>query len=63
MHNFAPSFSALLHKYCEKVTFEPKCNFLFLFHIVNIITKISAAEAYLILKNTEMNGNHYGKQN
>ena len=23
MHNFAPSFSALLHKYCEKVTFEP----------------------------------------
>ena len=34
MHNFAPSFSALLHKYCEKVTFEPKCNFLFLFYIV-----------------------------
>ena len=47
MHNFAPSFSALLHKYCEKVTFEPKCNFLFLLHIVNIITKISDAEAYL----------------
>ena len=47
MHNFAPSFSALLHKYCEKVTFELKCNFLFLFYIVKIITKISDAEAYL----------------
>ena len=63
MHNFAHSFSALLHKYCEKVTFELKCNFLFLFYIVKIITKISDAETYLILKNTERNGNHYGKQN
>lgn len=54
MHNFAPSFSALLHKHCEKVTFGRKCNFLFLFHIVNIITKISAAEAYLILKGMEI---------
>ena len=54
MHNFAPSFSALLHKYCEKVTFELKCNFLFLFYIVKIITKISAAEAYLILKGMEI---------
>ena len=63
MHNFAPSFSALLHKYCEKVTFELKCNFLFLFYIVKIITKISDAETYLILKNTKRNGNHYGKQN
>ena len=54
MHNFAYGFSALLHKHCEKVTFERKCNFLFLFHIVNIITKISAAEAYLILKGMEI---------
>ena len=54
MHNFAPSFSALLHKHCEKVTFGRKCNFLFLFHIVNIITKISDAEAYLILKGMEI---------
>ena len=54
MHNFAHSFSALLHKHCEKVTFERKCNFLFLFHIVNIITKISTAEAYLILKGMEI---------
>ena len=54
MHNFAHSFSALLHKHCEKVTFERKCNFLFLFRIVNIITKISAAEAYLILKGMEI---------
>lgn len=54
MHNFAHSFSVLLHKHCEKVTFERKCNFLFLFRIVNIITKISAAEAYLILKGMEI---------
>ena len=54
MHNFAHGFSALLHKHCEKVTFGRKCNFLFLFHIVNIITKISAAEAYLILKGMEI---------
>ena len=54
MHNFAPSFSALLHKYCEKVTFELKCNFLFLFYIVKIITKISDAETYLILKGMEI---------
>ena len=35
VHNFAPGFSALLHKYCEKVTFEPKCNFLFYFMLLS----------------------------
>ena len=50
-------------KVTENVTHDEFCNFLFCSGIVKIITKISDAETYLILKNTERNGNHYGKQN
>ena len=68
MHNFAPSFSALLHKYCEKVTFELKCNFLFLFYIYIISASyVDAAQGgtsvvktpanvaqYVVLSDTQM---------